>query len=199
MNQFTTHLSETRKAFLLVPALLASMLILSACAGDDEMMADTMDASADSAPLAATADTSGAADADVAAADIPPIADPNPGSEDDLELNVGDRVLFATDSSELDAQAQETLRRQAEWLLRYTDIFVRIEGHADERGTREYNLALGQRRANRTREYLISLGIDANRLSTISYGKERPLALCSNENCWRQNRRAVTTVVAPGS
>lgn len=200
MNKFTTQLGETRKAFLLAPALLASLLILSACAGDDEMMADTMDASAaDSAPLATTADSSGAADADVAAADIPPIADPNPGSEDDLELNVGDRVLFATDSSELDGQAQETLRRQAEWLLRYTEIFVRIEGHADERGTREYNLALGQRRANRTREYLISLGIDANRLSTISYGKERPLALCSNENCWRQNRRAVTTVVAPGS
>lgn len=122
-----------------------------------------------------------------------------PGSVDDLEVNVGDRIFFATDRSTLDSAAQETLRRQAAWLKRYSDIVVRIEGHADERGTREYNLALSQRRANEAREFLVGLGIASNRISIIPYGKERPLALCSNENCWKQNRRAVTTVVTPGT
>ena len=197
MNNPTTHPAETRKAFLLLPVLMASLLLLTACAGTDAMD----DAAATPSTTTSTSSASdGAGDgSDIIAADVPPIADPDPGTEGDLELNVGDRVFFATDSSELNEQSQITLQRQSEWLLRYPDIHVRIEGHADERGTREYNLGLGQRRANQTREYLISLGINANRLSTISYGKERPLALCSNENCWKQNRRAVTTVVAPGS
>ena len=196
MNHLTTLLAETRKTFLLLPVLTASLLILTACAGTDAME----DVAADSTSSSSASSTSGTGDgAGVTAGEVPPIADPDPGTEGDLELNVGDRVFFATDSSELTGQSQVTLQRQSEWLLRYPDIHVRIEGHADERGTREYNLGLGQRRANQTREYLISLGIDANRLSTISYGKERPLALCSNENCWKQNRRAVTTVVAPGS
>ena len=198
MNNSTTHPAETRKAFLLLPVLLASLLLLTACAGTDAM--DDAAATSSSTTASASSDSDSAGDgSDIIAADVPPIADPDPGTEGDLELNVGDRVFFATDSSELNEQSQITLQRQSEWLLRYTDIHVRIEGHADERGTREYNLGLGQRRANQTREYLISLGINANRLSTISYGKERPLALCSNENCWKQNRRAVTTVVAPGS
>ena len=122
-----------------------------------------------------------------------------PGSKADLEVNVGDRVFFDTDSTELNGQSQATLQRQAAWMQRYPNIQVRIEGHADERGTREYNLGLSQRRANMVREYLIGLGVVPNRLSIIPYGKERPLALCSNENCWKQNRRAVTTVVGPGS
>ena len=198
MNNSTTHPAETRKAFLLLPVLLASLLLLTACAGTDAMD-DAAATPSSTTASASSADDSAGDGSDIIAADVPPIADPDPGTEGDLELNVGDRVFFATDSSELNEQSQITLQRQSEWLLRYTDIHVRIEGHADERGTREYNLGLGQRRANQTREYLISLGINANRLSTISYGKERPLALCSNENCWKQNRRAVTTVVAPGS
>ena len=198
MNNPTTHPAETRKAFLLLPVLLASLLLLTACAGTDAMD-DAAATPSSTTASASSADDSAGDGSDIIAADVPPIADPDPGTEGDLELNVGDRVFFATDSSELNEQSQITLQRQSEWLLRYTDIHVRIEGHADERGTREYNLGLGQRRANQTREYLISLGINANRLSTISYGKERPLALCSNENCWKQNRRAVTTVVAPGS
>ena len=197
MNNLTTHIAETRKAFLLLPVLMVSLLLLTACAGTDAMDEAAADATSTSSSASST---SGSGDgSNVTAGNVPPIADPDPGTEGDLELNVGDRVFFATDSSELTEQSQVTLRRQSEWLQRYPDIHVRIEGHADERGTREYNLGLGQRRANQTREYLISLGISAGRLSTISYGKERPLALCSNENCWKQNRRAVTTVVAPGS
>ena len=197
MNNLTTHIAETRKAFLLLPVLMVSLLLLTACAGTDAMDEAAADATSTSSSASST---SGSGDgSNVTAGNVPPVADPDPGTEGDLELNVGDRVFFATDSSELTEQSQVTLRRQSEWLQRYPDIHVRIEGHADERGTREYNLGLGQRRANQTREYLISLGINAGRLSTISYGKERPLALCSNENCWKQNRRAVTTVVAPGS
>ena len=203
MNNLTMQPAETRKAFLLLPVLLASLLVLTACAGMDKMGdemsgngtgTDTMSTDTASGASGTAGDGSAAGDE---AGDI--TASVPPGTEQDLEINVGDRVFFATDSSELTEQSQTTLQRQAEWLRRYPEIRVRIEGHADERGTREYNLGLGQRRANQTREYLISLGIDGGRLSTISYGKERPLALCSNENCWKQNRRAVTTVVAPGS
>ena len=98
--------------------------------------------------------------------------------------NVGDRVFFATDQSNLDGSARATLRNQAAWLNQNADIRLTIEGHADERGTREYNLALGARRANAVRDFLISEGVAGNRLQTISYGKERPVSLCSEESCW---------------
>ena len=117
-----------------------------------------------------------------------------PGSQEDLAQNVGDRVFFEFDQSNLRADAQATLGRQAEWLKKYPNNIVTLEGHCDERGTREYNLALGERRASAARDYLVSMGIDASRISTISYGKERPVALCSDESCWSQNRRAVTMV-----
>jgi peptidoglycan-associated lipoprotein len=107
---------------------------------------------------------------------------------------VGDRVLFAVDQSTLDTRAQATLDEQARWLLSNTEYDVQIEGHADEQGTREYNLALGARRASAVRDYLVSQGVPDGRLSTISYGKERPLEICSDESCYRQNRRAVTVV-----
>ncbi|WP_336276621.1 peptidoglycan-associated lipoprotein Pal [Bartonella sp. CB178] len=109
-------------------------------------------------------------------------------------VSVGDRVFFSLDSSSLEPDARRTLMRQAEWLLRYPIYFVTIEGHADERGTREYNLALGQRRAVAVRDYLISLGVSAQRIRTISYGKERPVAVCNDVYCWNQNRRAVTVI-----
>jgi len=119
-----------------------------------------------------------------------------PGTQQDLVANVGDRVFFELDQSSLSGEARATLQRQAEWANRYPANQLTIEGHADERGTREYNLALGQRRANSAKDYLVSLGVDSARLTTISYGKERPVCLESNENCWAQNRRAVTVVAS---
>lgn len=107
---------------------------------------------------------------------------------------VGDRVLFAVDQSSISAQAQGILAGQARWLNANPAYNVTIEGHADEQGTREYNLALGARRANAAREYLISQGVAANRIDVVSYGKERPLEICSDESCYAQNRRAVTVL-----
>jgi peptidoglycan-associated lipoprotein len=117
-----------------------------------------------------------------------------PGSQQDFVVNVGDRVFFETDSSELTDQARATLDKQAQWLGNYNRYSFTVEGHADERGTREYNIALGARRAETVREYLISRGIPAQRMRTISYGKERPVALCNDISCWSQNRRSVTVL-----
>ena len=107
---------------------------------------------------------------------------------------MGDRVFFTEYMSTLSAEAQETLRRQAQWLQQYPSVMVQVEGHADERGTREYNIALSARRATAAREFLIAQGVQANRISSIAYGKERPAALCDAEQCWSQNRRAVTVI-----
>jgi len=117
-----------------------------------------------------------------------------PGSQQDFIVNVGDRVFFDTDSSELSQQARATLDKQAQWLSQYNRYSFIIEGHADERGTREYNIALGARRAQTVREYLISRGVTAQRMRTIYYGKERPVAVCNDISCWSQNRRAVTVL-----
>src|SRR5262245_15147813 len=119
-----------------------------------------------------------------------------PGSAQDFVVNVGDRVFFETDSTELTPQARLTLDKQAQWLQHYNRYSFTVEGHADERGTREYNIALGAKRAQATREYLISRGIEAHRMRTISYGKERPVAVCNDISCWSQNRRAVTVLNA---
>ena len=117
-----------------------------------------------------------------------------PGSQQDFIVNVGDRVFFDTDSSELSVQARATLDKQSLWLNQYSRYSFTIEGHADERGTREYNIALGARRAQTVREYLVSRGSAAQRMRTISYGKERPVAVCNDISCWSQNRRAVTVL-----
>jgi peptidoglycan-associated lipoprotein len=119
-----------------------------------------------------------------------------PGSAQDFVVNVGDRVFFETDSPELTPQSRTTLDKQAQWLQHYNRYTFTIEGHADERGTREYNIALGARRAQTVRDYLASRGIDSNRMRTISYGKERPVAVCNDISCWSQNRRAVTVLNA---
>jgi len=119
-----------------------------------------------------------------------------PGSPQDFVVNVGDRVFFETDSSELTTQARATLDAQAQWLQRHSQYSFTLEGHADERGTREYNIALGARRAQTVREYLASRGIGAQRMRTISYGKERPVAVCDDISCWSQNRRVVTVLNA---
>jgi peptidoglycan-associated lipoprotein len=117
-----------------------------------------------------------------------------PGSQQDFVVNVGDRVFFQTDSAELTTQARQTLDKQALWLNNYNRYAFTIEGHADERGTREYNIALGARRAQVVREYLASRGISEQRMHTISYGKERPVAVCNDISCWSQNRRGVTVL-----
>ncbi len=109
-------------------------------------------------------------------------------------MNVGDRVFFESDSSELTAQGVATLDKQAQWLTRYPRYSFTVEGHADERGTREYNFALGARRAETVKNYLAAKGVSAARMRTISYGKERPVAVCNDISCWSQNRRAVTVL-----
>ncbi|MGC2084851.1 MAG: peptidoglycan-associated lipoprotein Pal [Bradyrhizobium sp.] len=119
-----------------------------------------------------------------------------PGSQQDFVVNVGDRVFFESDQTDLTPQATATLDKQAQWLQSYPRYQFTIEGHADERGTREYNIALGARRAQSVRNYLASRGIDASRMRTISYGKERPVAVCNDISCWSQNRRAVTVLNA---
>jgi peptidoglycan-associated lipoprotein len=117
-----------------------------------------------------------------------------PGSARDFAVNVGDIVYFSTDSVDLSPEAQQTLTNQARWLQQYSQYTITIEGHADERGTREYNIALGARRAQTVRNFLAQRGINAQRIRTISYGKERPVAVCNDISCWSQNRRAQTVL-----
>ena len=117
-----------------------------------------------------------------------------PGSARDFAVNVGDIVYFTTDNVELSPEAQQTLANQARWLQQYSQYTITIEGHADERGTREYNIALGAKRAQATRNYLAQHGINAARIRTVSYGKERPVAVCNDISCWSQNRRAQTVL-----
>jgi peptidoglycan-associated lipoprotein len=158
---------------------LAAVALLAAC---------------ESAPTqqAATGGSGAAAPAPAAAA--PAAAGIRPGSQEDLVQNVGDRVFYDFDKSELRPEARRTIERWAAWMKQYGNVTITIEGHADERGTREYNIALGERRATAARNYLVSQGIDARRVATISYGKERPAVLGSNEGAWRQNRRGVAVV-----
>lgn len=163
---------KSPNAGLRFAAVAAAFLMLAACSSTDE------NAGATTSPSSSSTIT--------------------PGSQEDLVANVGDRVFFDTDRSSLSDDARATLQRQAAWMELYPNLTFTLEGHADERGTREYNLALGGRRANAAKDYLVSLGVDAGRLNTVSYGKERPVCLESNENCWAQNRRAVT-VVASGA
>ena len=136
------------------------------------------------AACARTADTTGT------------IGAAQPGSQQDFVVNVGDRVFFESDRSELTAQSIATLEKQARWLQDNSQYAFTIEGHADERGTREYNIALGARRAQTVRDYLASHGVNPQRMRTISYGKERPVAVCNDISCWSQNRRAVTVLNA---
>ena len=117
-----------------------------------------------------------------------------PGTQRDFAVNVGDIVYFSTDATDLTPEAQQTLTKQAQWLRQYPQFTITIEGHADERGTREYNIALGEKRAITVRSYLAQNGINGSRIRTISYGKERPVAVCDDISCWSQNRRAQTVL-----
>jgi peptidoglycan-associated lipoprotein len=160
-----------------VLSLLAALTLLAACESAPENTANTGGAATTATPATA-----------------PTAAGPRPGSQQDLVANVGDRVFFAYDKFDINPEARQTLERQADWLKRYPNVTVTVEGHCDERGTREYNLALGERRANAAKNALVALGVPANRITTISYGKERPAVVGSNEAAWAQNRRAVTVV-----
>jgi len=153
-------------------APLAALALLAACSSNPET------------PAATTSGTGASAST----------AGPVPGSQEDLVANVGDRVFFAFDSSQLSGDARSTLDRQSGWLGRYPQVSVQMAGNTDDRGTEEYNLALGQRRANAARDYLVARGVNSSRISTISYGKDRPTALGDNEEAWAQNRNAITSV-----
>jgi len=164
---------------LSILSALAAAALLAACSSD----VPVNDAGgAGTGNTASTADTTGIAGAAV------------PGSPEDFNQNVGNTVYFDLDSYSLTSDAQSQLQRQAAWLTQYPQRTLTVEGHADERGTREYNLALGERRANSVANYLVALGVDKARLSTISYGKERPLCTESDESCWSQNRRGVSAI-----
>ncbi|HEY3637083.1 MAG TPA: peptidoglycan-associated lipoprotein Pal [Rhizomicrobium sp.] len=119
-----------------------------------------------------------------------------PGSVQDFRVNVGDTVHFDYDKYDVTSEDRDILQRQAAWLQKYPQVHVTVEGHCDERGTREFNLALGARRANAVKDYLVSVGVPSSRMETISYGKERPICTDSNESCWAQNRRGVTTITS---
>lgn len=167
-------------------SLLAAAVLLAACAEDDKTGGGASGSgntvNAVNKPAVAAAPTQSVA------------SRPAPGSKEEFVAEVGDRVFFGFDQSDLSPDAQATLDRQAAWLQKYPSARVSVEGHCDERGTREYNLALGDRRASAVRDYLVARGIDASRIDTISYGKERPVAFGGNEASWSQNRRGVTAV-----
>ncbi len=166
--------------------LLASALLVFFLAACSTTPKDTADSSG-SGSTSTSSDVSSSAETTESASI-------EPGSQEDLIVNVGDRVFFDYDSSELDTDAQELLQDQVAWLKQYSDVSIIVEGHCDERGTREYNLALGEKRAQSVKNYIINLGISADRVSTISYGKERPAVVGSNDGAWAQNRRSVTIV-----
>jgi peptidoglycan-associated lipoprotein len=174
----------------LLPALVACLFVLSACTSDDEAADGSLVGNnpvMGSGPVAGD----GFGGTGVGGAGVGSVM---PGSQQDLVVNVGDRVFFGYDQSDLSAEARGTLDRQAAWLKQYSNVSITVEGHADERGTREYNLALGERRAAAVRSYLMSQGVDGSRINTISYGKERPAIAESNPAGWAQNRRGVTVV-----
>lgn len=158
-------------------ALAGALLLLAACSSTPENPAG--------APVGAGGPGSGG---------ISSSSSFGPGSQQDLAATAGDRVFFTFDSSEISSEGQQILQRQAQWLQRYPNVTVTIEGHCDERGTREYNLALGERRAAAAKNVLVAAGIPASRVSTVSYGKERPVVPGSTEDAYAQNRVAITTV-----
>ncbi len=172
--------------------LFAVLLLVAACETTPEQ---TSDAGGDGSTTTSSTDgtiTTGVVEAPMPAEPMGPV----PGTIDDFVVNVGDRVFFDLDKAVLNASAQRTLERQAAWLSQYPSVTILIEGHCDERGTREYNLALGDRRATSAKNYLVQLGVAPIRIETISYGKERPDAAGHSESAWSQNRRGVSVVTS---
>jgi peptidoglycan-associated lipoprotein len=164
-------------------SVLAALVLLAACETSPE----------------GAGNAGGAGGAGGAGNSSPGLPSPRMGSAEDFVVNVGDRVFFGFNKYTLKPQARKTLQRQAAWLKKFPALTIAIEGHCDERGTREYNLALAERRANSAKNYLVALGVNPNRVKVISYGKERPAVAGSNEAAWSQNRRSVTVVNAAGS
>lgn len=163
-----------------IPGLVVAAFVLAACSstGDDSANTGSSGASTSGGGgQTATAPTG-----------------PKPGTQEDLQINIGDRVFFAFDKSNLSADARTAVERWAAWMKTYPANKVVIQGNTDERGTREYNLALGERRADSARDYLVSLGVNPNRVKIVSFGKERPAVPGSNESAWAQNRRAVVVI-----
>ena len=169
-------------------SLLAALILVAACSTSEENTGST------SGEGGNTQASTGSGN-DSVGSDNGGLEQPAAGSGAEFQT-IGDRVFFGFDKSNLNSDAQSTLAKQAAWLIKYPQVTIQVEGHCDERGTREYNLALGERRANSVREYLISLGVSENRISTISYGKERPAVEGSNDEAWAQNRRGVTRIVS---
>jgi peptidoglycan-associated lipoprotein len=167
--------------------LCAALLLLAACTSADEGPQSGLEGGAEGA----AGGRSGIASSELA-------GKPPPGTQEDLAVSVGDRVFFEYDSAVLTSEATGVLDQQAAWLTQYSEVIVTIEGHTDERGTREYNLALADRRANAAKNYLLALGISPQRILTISYGEERPAEPGHDETAWARNRRAVTVVATTG-
>ena len=161
-----------------------ALVSLAACSSDEDAAVDTSMNGMGAGQLAGTDGANGMA----------PVNGVTPGTQQDLVVNVGDRVFFGYDESDISAEGKATLDRQVAWLKQYPNVSVTIEGHADERGTREYNLALGERRASSVKSYLLSQGVEGSRVNTISYGKERPAVTEASPSGWAQNRRSVTVV-----
>ncbi len=179
---------KTQSRFLTMTLALVMALSLTACSGSDEdLVVDQQDVmSSEREGITEGAALSEIYDESLSGATA--------GTQSDLVVNVGDRVFFGYDRYDLSSEARATLENQARWLAQYPTLNVTVEGHADERGTREYNLALGDRRANSVKNYLIALGVSPSRIQTISYGKERPAVPGSNATSWSQNRRSVTKI-----
>jgi peptidoglycan-associated lipoprotein len=178
-------------------SLFAAALLLAACeTGPEDGMEAGGSGQSQTGGQSTSADdlTGGGAGAATGSVSSENMSGPEPGTQEHLVVNVGDRVFFGFDEYQLSSEAQATVENLAAWMKQYPGKEVTIEGHADERGTREYNLALGAQRANAVRDYLIVMGIDPNRIETVSFGEERPAVQGSNEDAWAQNRRAVFVV-----
>jgi peptidoglycan-associated lipoprotein len=187
-----------RKSAILTNSIICiSVFLVAACASKEKPPVVMSSA----APIAPAAPPPAAPPARLAPAPAPQPAQAAilPGSLKDFQVNVGDTVFFSFDSSNLDDASRGVLQKQAAWLQRYRNVTLQVQGNCDERGTREYNLALGARRAASVREYLVSLGIAPSRVDTISYGKERPVCAQSSEACWAQNRRSVSAISGEAS
>lgn len=175
-------------------SLFAALLLVAACETTPDESASTSGAGETSSTTSPGSVTTTPEDEPSVYTTTEEIVTAMPGSQEDLVINVGDRVFFGFDKSIIVAASEKTLKRQAAWMRQNSSVTITVAGHADERGTREYNLALGARRATSVKNFLVALGISPSRIATISYGKERPDALGHTEAAWSQNRRGVSTV-----
>jgi peptidoglycan-associated lipoprotein len=173
--------------------VIAAMFLLAACESTSVEEGASTGTGAQSGGTSTTSSSASGAGSTATASAI------REGSPQDFVINVGDRVYYDLDKSNIRADQRAQLEKQAAWLKKFPAVRISLEGHADERGTREYNLALGDRRANSARDFLVALGVNPGRIKTVSYGKERPVALGRKESSWRQNRRSVSVVVEAGS